>query len=110
MLRVVDVRAAFERRGWSPCVRGEIQLDLRDGLLRDNARRWVLEVDGGRAEVREGGSGALVLDPRGLAALYSGFLPAEELHAAGLCDGSAADLARASALFAGPAPWGADFF
>ena len=110
MLRVVDVRSALERRGWSPYVRGELQLDVRDPLLRDNARRWVLEVAGGRAQVREGGSGAVVLDVRGLASLYAGFLPAEELRVSGLCQGSDADLARASALFAGPAPWLADFF
>jgi predicted acetyltransferase len=110
MLRIVDVRGALERRGWSPHVRGEVQLDVRDELLPDNARRSVLEVSGGRAQVREGGSGAVVLDVRGLASLYSGFLPAEELRVAGLCEGSDADLAKASALFAGPTPWLADFF
>jgi predicted acetyltransferase len=110
MLRVVDVRGALERRGWSPHVRGEIELDVRDALLPDNERRWVLEVAGGRAQVREGGSGAVVLDVRGLASLYAGFLPAEELRVAGLCEGSDANLAKASALFAGPAPWLADFF
>lgn len=110
MLRIVDVRRALERRGWSPHLRGELHLDVRDELLRDNARRWVLEVSGGHAEVREGGSGAVAIDIRGLAALYAGYLPAEELHVAGLCEGSEADLARASALFAAHAPWLADLF
>jgi predicted acetyltransferase len=110
MVRVVDVRAALERRGWSPLVRGELHLDVRDGLLRENARRWVVEVADGKAEVREGGSGALAIDVRGLAALYTGFLPAEELRAAELCEGDNRELARASALFAGPAPWVADFY
>ena len=110
MLRIVDVRRALERRGWSPHLRGELHLDVRDELLRDNARRWVLEVSGGHAEVREGGSGAVAIDMRGLAALYAGYLPAEELHVAGLCEGSEADLARASALFAAHAPWLADLF
>jgi predicted acetyltransferase len=110
MLRVVDVRAALARRGWSPVVRGELHLDVRDALLPENARRWVVEVAGGAAEVREGGSGAVAIDVRGLAALYSGFLPAEELRAADLCEGDDRELARATALFAGPAPWAADFF
>ncbi len=110
MLRVVDVRAALEERGWSPLVRGELHLDVRDALLRENARRWVVEVADGRVDVREGGTGALAIDVRGLSALYSGFLSAEELRVAGLCDGPSAELARASALFAGPAPWMADFF
>ncbi|MGD0524355.1 MAG: GNAT family N-acetyltransferase [Polyangiaceae bacterium] len=110
MLRIVDVRGALERRGWSAHVRGELELDVRDALLPENARRWVLEVAGGRAQVREGGSGAVVIDVRGLASLYAGYQPAEELRVAGLCEGADADLAKASALFAGPAPWLADFY
>jgi predicted acetyltransferase len=110
MLRIVDVRAALEKRGWPATATAEIHLDVRDPLLRENARRWVLEVDRGRVSVREGGSGGIAMDVRGLAALYSGFLSAEELRVAGLCDGDDAELARASAVFAGPAPWTADFF
>jgi predicted acetyltransferase len=110
MVRVVDVRAALERRGWSPALRGEVHLDVRDPLLRENARRYVLEVSGGRAEVREGGSGAVAMDVRGLAALTTGYLGAEELCVAGLCDGADADLAHATALFAGPAPWLTDHY
>jgi predicted acetyltransferase len=110
MLRVVDVRAALEKRGWPATVRTEVHLDVHDPLLRENARRWVLEVDRGLASVREGGSGGIAIDVRGLAALYSGFLTAEDLRVAGLCDGEAGDLARASAVFAGPAPTSVDFF
>jgi predicted acetyltransferase len=110
MLRVLDVRAALEQRGWSPSVRGELHVEVRDPLLRENNRRWVLDVANGRAEVREGGSGSLTLDVRGLAALYSGYMPAQELRAAGLAAGEEEAIALASALFAGPAPWTPDFF
>jgi predicted acetyltransferase len=110
MLRIVDVRSALERRGWSPAVRAEVHFEVRDELLPENAGRWVLEVAGGRAEVRSGGSGAVAIDVRGLAALYSGFLSAEELGSSGLCAGDAMALATASSAFAGPAPWAADFF
>jgi predicted acetyltransferase len=110
MLRIVDVRAALEKRGWRAGVRGELHFDLWDGLLRENSRRWVVEVAGGRAAVGEGGSGRLVIDIRGLAALYSGHLTAEELRAAGLCEGDPEDVAMATSLFAGPAPWTPDYF
>jgi predicted acetyltransferase len=110
MLRIVDVRAALEKRGWPATSSAEVHLDVRDPILRENARRWVLELDRGRASVREGGSGGIAIDIRGLAALYSGFLTAEDLQVAGLCNGDAADLARASAVFAGPAPWVGDRF
>jgi len=110
MLRIVDVRAALEQRGWHAAASAEVHLDVRDPILRENARRWVLEVDRGRARVREGGSGAIGIDVRGLAALYSGFLTAEDLRVAGLCDGDDDALSRASALFAGPAPFAVDRF
>ena len=110
MLRIVDVRAALEKRGWPATSSAEVHLDVRDPILRENARRWVLELDRGRASVREGGSGGIAIDIRGLAALYSGFLTAEDLQVAGLCNGDAADLARASAVFAGPSPWVGDRF
>ena len=83
---------------------------MRDALLRDNARRWVVEVADGQAHVREGGRGALSLDVRGLAALYTGHLSGADVRVAGLGDGSDADLATATALFAGSAPWESDFF
>ena len=110
MLRVVDVRAALERRGWPRCVRGELHLDVRDGLLRDNARRWIVEVEGGQAQVREGGTGALALDVRGLAAMYTGHLSGPQVRVAGLGDGSDAELAKATALFCGSAPWESELF
>jgi predicted acetyltransferase len=110
MLRIVDVRAALEQRGWRPGVRGELHFDLWDGVLRENSRRWVVEVAGGRAAVGEGGSGRLVIDIRGLAALYAGHLTAEELRTAGLCEGDPEDIALATSLFAGPAPWTPDLF
>jgi predicted acetyltransferase len=110
MLRILDVRAALEQRGWRASMRGELHLDVRDALLRDNSRRWVLDVSGGRAHVSEGGSGALVIDVRGLASLYSGYFAAEDLRGAGLCEGTDEVMAAATALFAGPAPWTPDFF
>jgi predicted acetyltransferase len=110
MLRIVHVRRALEARGWSPVARAELHLDVRDAMLPDNARRWILEVADGRADVREGGRGVIAIDVRALAALYSGHLTAQHLRVAGLCEGPEEELARASAVFAGPAPWTVDFF
>ena len=59
MLRVLDVRAAFEAGGFAPNVRGEIHLEVEDALLPRNAGRFVLTVEGGRARVVSGGSGSV---------------------------------------------------
>jgi predicted acetyltransferase len=110
MARLVDVPGAVAARGFSPALRGEIHLDVTDSVIAKNARRWTLAVDDGRAEVKEGGRGDVHLDVRALAALYTGASTGEELAAAGLAHGDAQALARATSLFAGPAPWMIDFF
>jgi predicted acetyltransferase len=110
MLRIVDVERAMTQRGYLPGVAGELHLDVADGLVSENAGKWRLRVADGRAEVVRGGDGAVRLDVRGLAALYTGFQSAAELRASGLVDASDTDLAAATALFAGPSPWMADHF
>ncbi|HZM00717.1 MAG TPA: sterol carrier protein domain-containing protein, partial [Planctomycetota bacterium] len=122
MLRVVDLPAALEQRGWPAGVRAELRLELSDDVLPENAGRWRLSVAEGSARVARLAPGApsaargspappvLRLDVRGLAALYSGHLSPGLLQQAGLLDGDAAALELAAALFAGPAPAMADMF
>jgi predicted acetyltransferase len=50
------------------------------------------------------------LTERGLAALYTGFLPATELARGGLLAADDASLGALNDLFAGPAPAMADYF
>lgn len=110
MLRILDVRRALERRGYPVALSAKLELEVADEVVPANAGRFTLDLSGGRAEIRPGGSGALRIHVRGLAALYSGFLSAEDLALRGLAEGAPRDLARASAVFAGPAPAMRDFF
>jgi len=110
MLRICDLRAALEARGYAPGLRAELTFDVRDDVVRPNAGRWTLRVAGGRGRVTRGGAGRIALDVRALAALYSGHLSAETLHVTGTLDGGPGDLARASAVFAAEAPAMTDMF
>lgn len=110
MIRLVDVAAAFEARGFPEGRRGEVHLEIADDVLEGNTGRFVLEIDGGRARVRKGGEGTLRADVRGLSPLYTGHLSAEALVPTGLLEGPEDALAAATALFAGPAPWTPDMF
>ena len=117
MLRIVDVQAALERRGWPAAVSAELQLELTDDVLPENAGSWTLAVSQGEARVaRATGSGrgarapSLRMDVRGLAPLYSGHLSPGQLRQAGLIEGDDAALELAAALFAGPAPAMSDMF
>ena len=72
MLRLVDLPAAVAARGWSPSVSGRAELDVQDDTWPANSGRWVLEVDGGRAELAPGGDGRTPLSIQDLARIYAG--------------------------------------
>lgn len=110
MLRMVDVRHALEQRGYSPALQGELHLEVHDPLIAANNTRFLLHLENGRATVKQGGKGRIVLDVRALSALYSGFLSAESLNAAGMLNAPPRDLAIASSFFAGQAPCMPDMF
>jgi predicted acetyltransferase len=110
MLRMVDVRHALEQRGYSPALQGELHLEVHDPLIAANNTRFLLHLENGRASVKQGGKGRIALDVRALSALYSGFLSAESLSAAGMLNAPPRDLAIASSFFAGQAPCMPDMF
>jgi len=110
LLRLVDVPAALAGRGYPPSLALELHLDVRDTALARNAGRLVVAIAGGRAEVERGGDGRVVADVRGLAPLYSGYLPASELAASGLLAGPNAGLAALELAFGGAVPWMPDDF
>lgn len=104
MVRVLNVPQALAARGYSRQLRAEIEMEIADDLIVENAGRFVLSVSGGAVRVRRGGNGALRIDIRGLAPLLSGHLSAEQIQTMGLLDGPQDVLAAASSVFAGPAP------
>ncbi len=110
MLRLVDVRAALELRGYPADVHAELHFETKDDVLPHNQRRFVFEVADGQGQVREGGRGELRIDVRGLAALYSGHLSPFEIRTAGYLDGPDRALVSAGSIFSGPAPWMPDIF
>jgi predicted acetyltransferase len=83
LTRIVDVPQALAARGYPKDVSGEVHLEIHDDLLPANHGRFLLRVDEGQAEVTAGGRGSLVTDIRGLAPLYSGFLPPRTLQSLG---------------------------
>jgi predicted acetyltransferase len=110
MLRLVDVARALESRGYPPGVTARVDIEVRDGTVKQNARPITLEVDGGLARVSRAGHARVHADVRALASLYSGYMSASDLACAGLIEGPDRDLASLSAIFAGPAPWMPDMF
>lgn len=110
MTRIIDARAALTERGYADAVESELHLRITDDVLPANDGSFVLRVSGGKAEVQAGGRGSFAIDVRGLGPLFTGYASAHELVAAGYVDADERDVLIANAIFAGPAPWLADFF
>lgn len=110
MLRVANVQAAIAERGYPEGLRSELDLQLHDEDVPDNAGRWRLVVRDGQGVLEPGGGGDLEVTARGLAALYSGFASPWTLAGLGLLRGDGAACARAAAIFAGPRPWMREMF
>lgn len=109
LLRVTDVQAALEQRGYPP-LDVVLELEVADAVLPENAGRYVLELTRGEPRVTRGGEGRIQLDVRALAAVFTGFSHPSEMQAAGLLDGDAAELQLLGAAFAGPRPFLLDSF
>jgi predicted acetyltransferase len=110
MLRIVDVRAALEQRGYPEGVSADLHLEVADDLLHGNAGRFVLHVADGSGKVTRGGRGDLRCGVRGLSPLYSSMLVPQELARIGWIEGDPTTLATAARIFSGPQPWMADGF
>jgi len=110
MLRLLDVKRAFEGRGFPAGLSATLELEVYDEVLPANRGRWLVEIRGGEARARPGGDGRLKAHVRGLASLYAGHRSAEALALTGLLEGEAGVLEEATAAFAGPHPSMSDFF
>lgn len=105
MLRLLDVPAALEARGYPPGVDVELHLLVRDDVLEPREQRIVLRVRDGRPEAEVGGQGRIDLDIRGLAAMYSGFMAPAEVAALGYLSGNEREASALAAVFAGATSW-----
>ena len=116
LMRVLDPMAALEARGYAPQVEAQLLLKVEDETIRENAGMIHLEVGSGEARatrIRRKPRSALAslrVGARGLAPLYSGFLPARALRAAGWIEADQESIEVAERIFRGPEPWMPDDF
>lgn len=108
MLRVVDLPAAVAARGWprAALLRQGLSVDVEvvDPHAPWHAGRHRLVVDEGAVRVERGGSGAVSLSARGLAAWYAGAAGSAALRRAGLLTGDPVASAVLDALTGTPGP------
>jgi predicted acetyltransferase len=114
MLRVVDVAAALEARGYPIGYSSEFILEVTDPLIRKNTGALVVTIrDGRAATARVRGKTAaprVAASINGLASLYAGFMSGRQCALAGLCSGDERALDLVSGAFAGTAAGMSDMF
>ncbi len=110
LIRICDVRAALEQRGWSDALDVTLDLEVHDDVLRDNNGRFRVRIRNGEARVQAGSDGRIAMDVRALGSLYTGHSDPWSLRLRGELRAADEHLAPLAAAFAGPAPALTDFF
>ena len=113
MFRLLDMRAAWQRRRIAAAASIAITIDVTDAQLEENTGRWRLVLRDGKVAVeRDAPSDAtLRLDIATLSRLYIGSLSASHALAAGLLECDRPDrLATLDTALALPEPWTFDRF
>lgn len=108
MLRVLDVPAAFDQRGWPAHVAGSLEFAV---VHQDGSKAlWKLSVEDGRAAIAAGGAGSVVLTENSLAAWYAGALHGPQLRQLLPAGTGDRDIDLMTTLTAGAGPWLPDVF
>jgi predicted acetyltransferase len=110
MLRLIDVPAAFEARGYPAPLDAGVELQVEDQALGWNDAGWRIETSGGTAKVSPATSAEARVDVRTLASMFSGFLSARDARRLGRLVATDAEIASLDAMLSGPAPWINDWF
>ena len=111
MLRLLNVPAALEARGYPP-IDVDAVIAVDDERWPENAGPWKIEVRGGTASVSPapGATTPAPIDIGTLSSMFSGFLRVHDAVRLGLLDADDPSLEALGAMFAGPDPWCPFFF
>ena len=110
MLRLLDVRSAFEQRGW-PAIDAEVVFAVDDPLFPENAGSWKLRVEQGHASIApHDGTVSTPLSIGVLSSMFSGYLRARDAVRLGLLEADDPAVDVFTRLFCGPDPWCPFFF
>lgn len=110
MVRILDVPAAFQMRGYPETANGTLHFDIADDLFPENTGKFILNLVNGTPTIEQGGDGTLQLDIRTLTSLYTGFSTATDLAAIGKVKTTPDQATIANSIFAAPYPWMRDQF
>jgi predicted acetyltransferase len=110
MLRILDVRAAFEGRGY-PAIDADATFAVEDPRYPENAGPWTLSVRDGQPSMRPAAThGRRPIPITVLSSLFTGYLAPSEAARLGLLDHDDPAVDALGSLLTGPDPWCPFFF
>jgi predicted acetyltransferase len=110
MLRILDVPAAVEGRGYPP-VDAEATFAVEDARYPENTGPWRITVSTGEAKIGPAGHHDRRPVPIGaLSSLYTGYLRPRDAVALGLLDADDPAVEAFSLMLSGADPWSSFFF
>ncbi len=110
MLRLLDVPAALEGRGY-PDASGEAVVEVDDPMFPENRGPWRISAGGGKVAVSSAdGARTRPIAIGTLSSIYTGFLSPFDAVRLGLMDADDPAVPVLARLFAGPAPFMLDWF
>jgi len=113
MLRLADLKAAFEQRPWAGVPNGSLTLAVKDGQAPWNAGTWRIAFESGQVSVgkAEAEIADLSTDVGTLSALYAGFYRPEQCVTSGrLACSDAGALRLLAQAFAGEEMWYYEYY
>jgi predicted acetyltransferase len=110
MLRLLDVPAAIEARGYPSLVEASVTISVRDPVFPENEGPWRIEVGGGQAKVFPAEHADATADVQTWASIWSSLHGARDAARLGGLTATAEALEALELIFGGPLPWLADFF
>jgi len=110
MLRLLDVPAAIEARGYSPLIDASVTIAVRDSLFDENEGPWNIEVGCGQAKVFPAEQADATVDAQMLASIWSSMHRTRDAARIGGLQATPQAIEALELIFGGPLPWIADFF
>jgi predicted acetyltransferase len=110
MLRLLDVRRAFEGRGY-PAIDATVTFAVDDPRYPDNAGPWTLRLEGGAASLTPASTHDRVpISINVLSSMFSGYLRPHDAARLGMMDADDPAVEVLAAILAAPDPWCPFFF
>jgi predicted acetyltransferase len=111
MLRVCDLPAAVEARGYPAGLRASASITVHDPIVSENDGAWRIVVEDGKGRAERTSAADATMTINGFASLYAGWSSPALLRSTGLLrGGSADDLAALGAMFSSTRPVVQQFF